>query len=134
MATDNKHSKPENGAATADEATQQNGESKGKKLPVTGAETRFQDPEELIRPLKELVVALERRQKVVQEVGDYQALLQRLTSGELLAGEELEQAKQIVQSLGKLIKATIDHQNAVAVASEVMPALDKILLVQSKKA
>ncbi|MBW4518564.1 MAG: hypothetical protein KME16_02365 [Scytolyngbya sp. HA4215-MV1] len=92
-----------------------------------------QDPEELIKPLKELITALERRQKIVQEMGDYRTVLQSLVSGDLLSGEELERAKQVIQSLGKLVKATIDHQNALATASEVMPALDKILGVQSKK-
>ena len=89
-----------------------------------------QDPDELIKPLKELLTALEKRQKVIQEMGDYRNVLQSLVSGELLSGEELDRAKQVIQSLSKLVKATLDHQKALTTASDIMPALDKILAVK----
>ncbi|NET34994.1 MAG: hypothetical protein F6K19_23700 [Cyanothece sp. SIO1E1] len=99
---------------------------------VKPAVANLQDPDELIKPLKELITVLEKRQKVAQEIGDYHTVLQNLVSGELIAGEELERAKQVIQSLSKLVKATMDHQKALAAASEVMPALDKILGVSKQ--
>lgn len=121
--------------ATVKSTVQQSGgEAKNKSvLEETKVTERLpQDPDELIKPLKELLSALEKRQKVIQEIGDYRSVLQGLVSGELLSGEELERAKQVIQSLGKLVKATIDHQKALATASEVMPALDQILTVKQR--
>ncbi|MDJ0706001.1 MAG: hypothetical protein QNJ46_22250 [Leptolyngbyaceae cyanobacterium MO_188.B28] len=112
---------------------QQNGVDTSKQS-ITGKAKKeiehIQDPDELIKPLKELLTALEKRQKVVQEMGDYRTVLQSLVSGELLSGEELDRAKQVIQSLGKLVKATLDHQKALATASDIIPLLDKILAVK----
>ena len=112
------------------------GEAKGSAKPLeetasnAKAVETLQDPDELIKPLKELLTALEKRQKVIQEMGDYRNVLQSLVSGELLSGEDLDRAKQVIQSLGKLVKATLDHQKALTTASDIMPALDKILAVK----
>ena len=124
---------PEKETISAKPAVQKISSESSKNKPVVEEvkpAEKVQDPDELIKPLKELLTALEKRQKVIQEMGDYRTILQSLVSGDLLSGEELERAKQVIQSLGKLVKATMDHQKALTTASEVMPALDQILAVK----
>ena len=136
QSSDEGKNQPSSGDAKATSRLQDPGDAKGTEKLQDPRDAKvaekLQDPDELIKPLKELLTALEKRQKVIQEMGDYRTVLQSLVSGELLSGEELERAKQVIQSLGKLVKATMDHQKALATASEVMPALDQILAVKQK--
>ncbi|MBD2341376.1 hypothetical protein H6G64_30985 [Calothrix sp. FACHB-156] len=86
-----------------------------------------QDIDEILNSLKALLSAVEKLQKVRQEVGDIKPLVVRMLDGELLVGEELEQLKSGVNGLLKLVRVYSDHQAALAKAQPARNLLDEIL-------
>ncbi|MDZ7959164.1 MAG: hypothetical protein RMY34_15010 [Aulosira sp. DedQUE10] len=86
-----------------------------------------QDIDEILNSLKALLSAVEKLQKVRQEVGDVKPLIGRMLDGELLAGAELEQLKTGVGGLLRLIRVYSDHQAALAKAQPARNLLDEIL-------
>jgi Fic family protein len=86
-----------------------------------------QDIEESLNALKTLLSAVEKLQKVRQEVGDIKPSLIRMLDGEILTGEELEQLKLGVGGLFKLVRAHSDHQTALANAQPARALLDQVL-------
>ena len=86
-----------------------------------------QDIDEILNSLKTLLSAVEKLQKVRQEVGDIKPLLMRLLDGELMAGEDLEQLKVGVGGLIRLVKAHGDHQVILTKAQAARSLLDQVL-------
>ncbi|BAY96161.1 hypothetical protein NIES37_00880 [Tolypothrix tenuis PCC 7101] len=86
-----------------------------------------QDIDEILNSLKALLSAVEKLQKVRQEVGDIKPLVVRMLDGELLVGEELEQLKSGVNGLLKLVRVYSDHQAALTKAQPARNLLDEIL-------
>lgn len=93
-----------------------------------------QDIEDSLNALKTLLTAVEKLQKVRQEVGDIKPLLVRMLDGEVLTGEELEQLKTGVGGLFKLVRAYSDHQSALANAQPARALLDQVLKNTGAKA
>ncbi len=89
-----------------------------------------QDIDELINALKSLLSAVEKLQKVRQEVGDIKPLILRMLDGEIMAGEELEQLKTGVAGLFRLTRAYTDHQMALSKAQPARTFLDEVLKVR----
>jgi len=87
--------------------------------------------EDCLNALKTLLSAVEKLQKVRQEVGDIKPLLVRMLDGEVIAGEELEQLKTGVGGLFKLVRAYSDHQTALANAQPARQLLDDVLKVKT---
>ncbi len=88
------------------------------------------DLEECVNALKVLLSAVEKLQKVRQEVGDIKPLLVRMLDGEVVTGEELEQLKTGVNGLFRLVRAYSDHQSALAKAQPARQLLDDVLKVK----
>lgn len=86
-----------------------------------------QDIDEILNSLKTLLSAVEKLQKVRQEVGDIKPLLMRMLDGELIAGEDLEQLKIGVGGLIRLVKAHGDHQVILTKAQASRNLLDQVL-------
>lgn len=86
-----------------------------------------QDIEDSLNALKTLLSAVEKLQKVRQEVGDIKPLLVRMLDGEVLTGDELEQLKTGVGGLFKLVRAYGDHQSALTNAQPARALLDQVL-------
>lgn len=86
-----------------------------------------QSIDEIVNSLKSLLSALEKLQKVRQEVGDIKPLIGRMLDGELVTGEDLEQLKVGVNGLTRLIRAYSDHQAALAKAQPARKLLDQML-------
>lgn len=80
-----------------------------------------------LNALKALLSAVEKLQKVRQEVGDIKSLLLRMLDGEVMSGEELEQLKSGVGGLARLVKAYGDHQTALTKAQPARELLDQVL-------
>lgn len=100
--------------------------------PETNAsETNTPDMEECLNALKTLLSAVEKLQKVRQEVGDIKPLLIRMLDGEVVAGEELEQLKTGVGGLFRLVRAYSDHQSALEKAQPARQLLDDVLKVRN---
>ncbi len=89
--------------------------------------TASQDIDEILNSLKTLLSAVEKLQKVRQEVGDIKPLLMRMLDGELIAGEDLEQLKVGVGGLIRLVKAHSDHQVILTKAQAARSLLDQVL-------
>lgn len=87
--------------------------------------------EDCLNALKTLLSAVEKLQKVRQEVGDIKPLLVRMLDGEVVAGEELEQLKTGVGGLFRLVRAYSDHQSALAKAQPARQLLDDVLKVRT---
>jgi hypothetical protein len=87
--------------------------------------------ENCLNALKSLLSAVEKLQKVRQEVGDIKPLLVRMLDGEVIAGEELDQLKTGVGGLFKLVRAYSDHQAALANAQPARQLLDDVLKVKT---
>ncbi len=83
--------------------------------------------DDILNSLKALLSALEKLQKVRQEVGDVKTLIARMLDGELVAGEELEQLKIGVSGLSRLARAYSDHHIALAKAQGARKLLDQVL-------
>lgn len=98
--------------------------------PVEATAAPAQDIDELINALKALLTAVEKLQKVRQEVGDIKPLIMRMLDGELVVGDELEQLKTGVAGLFKLTRAYSDHQAALAKAQPARMLLDDVLKVR----
>lgn len=94
----------------------------------TGKDT--QDIEDSLNALKTLLSAVEKLQKVRQEVGDIKPLLVRMLDGEVMSGEELEQLKTGVGGLLRLVRAYSDHQAALLKAQPARSLLDEVLKVR----
>jgi hypothetical protein len=92
-----------------------------------------QDIDEILNSLKTLLSAVEKLQKVRQEVGDIKPLLMRMLDGELIAGEDLEQLKVGVGGLIRLVKAHGDHQVILTKAQAARSLLDQVLKTTSPK-
>jgi hypothetical protein len=90
-----------------------------------------QDIDEILNSLKTLLSAVEKLQKVRQEVGDIKPLLMRMLDGELIAGEDLEQLKVGVGGLIRLVKAHSDHQVILTKAQAARSLLDQVLKTTS---
>jgi hypothetical protein len=90
-----------------------------------------QTVDDILNSLKALLSAVEKLQKIRQEVGDIKPLLMRMLDGELVAGEDLEQLKTGVSGLLRLVKAHSDHQAALAKAQTARTLLDEVLNVTS---
>jgi hypothetical protein len=88
-----------------------------------------QTVDDILNSLKALLSAVEKLQKIRQEVGDIKPLLMRMLDGELVAGEDLEQLKTGVSGLLRLVKAHSDHQAALAKAQTARTLLDEVLNV-----
>jgi hypothetical protein len=92
-----------------------------------------QDIDEILNSLKTLLSAVEKLQKVRQEVGDIKPLLMRMLDGEMIAGEDLEQLKVGVGGLIRLVKAHGDHQVILTKAQAARSLLDQVLKTTSPK-
>ncbi len=99
--------------------------------PQAAPETEALEIEDCLNALKSLLSAVEKLQKVRQEVGDIKPLLVRMLDGEVVAGEELEQLKTGVNGLFRLVRAYSDHQAALAKAQPARQLLDDVLKVRS---
>lgn len=105
--------------------------------PVTSAPTQdaavetAQDVDDLINALKSLLTAVEKLQKVRQDVGDIKPLIVRMLDGDVMAGEELEQLKTGVAGLFRLTRAYSDHQAALLKAQPARSLLDDVLKVRT---
>ncbi|BAY26837.1 hypothetical protein NIES2100_66530 [Calothrix sp. NIES-2100] len=86
-----------------------------------------QNIDEIVNSLKSLLSALEKLQKVRQEVGDIKPLIGRMLDGELVTGEDLEQLKVGVNGLTRLVRAYSDHQTALTKAQPARKLLDQML-------
>ena len=86
-----------------------------------------QNIDEIVNSLKSLLSALEKLQKVRQEVGDIKPLIGRMLDGELVTGEDLEQLKVGVNGLTRLVRAYSDHQAALTKAQPARQLLDQML-------
>jgi len=86
-----------------------------------------QDIDGILNSLKALLSAVEKLQKVRQDVGNIKPLLGRMLDGELVSGEELEQLKVGVNGLLRLVRAYTDHQAALAKAQPARSLLDQVL-------
>jgi hypothetical protein len=95
--------------------------------PATDPQPEAQGIEEILNSLKTLLSAVEKLQKVRQEVGDIKPLLMRMLDGELIAGEDLEQLKTGVGGLIRLVKAHTDHQAILVKAQAARSLLDQVL-------
>ncbi|MDX2240901.1 MAG: hypothetical protein NW224_09480 [Leptolyngbyaceae cyanobacterium bins.302] len=93
----------------------------------SGAIPNNQDVDESLNALKALLSAVEKLQKVRQEVGDIKPLLVRMLDGEVVTGDELEQLKAGVGGLFKLVRAYSDHQTALTHAQAARELLDQVL-------
>ena len=89
-----------------------------------------QDIEEVLNALKVLLSAVEKLQKVRQEVGDVKPLIVKMLDGETVSGEELEQLKTGVNGLFRLVRAYSDHQTALTKAQPARGLLDEVLKVR----
>lgn len=94
---------------------------------VPEPEVDTQAIDDSLNALKALLSAVERLQKVRQEVGDIRPLLLRMLDGEVMSGEELEQLKTGVGGLSRLVKAYGDHQTALTKAQPARELLDQVL-------
>lgn len=83
--------------------------------------------DESLNALKTLLGAVEKLQKVRQEVGDIKPLLVRMLDGEVVSGDDLEQLKSGVGGLFRLVRAYSDHQTALAKAQPARDLLDQVL-------
>ncbi|MBW4517472.1 MAG: hypothetical protein KME11_19890 [Timaviella obliquedivisa GSE-PSE-MK23-08B] len=89
----------------------------------------IQTVDDILNSLKALLSAVEKLQKIRQEVGDIKPLLVRMLDGDLVAGEELEQLKAGVGGLLRLVRAYGDHQAALTKAQTARSLLDEVLKV-----
>lgn len=89
----------------------------------------LQSVDDILNSLKALLSAVEKLQKIRQEVGDIKPLLTRMLDGDLVSGEELEQLKTGVSGLLRLVRAYGDHQAALAKAQTARSLLDEVLKV-----
>lgn len=89
----------------------------------------LQSVDDILNSLKALLSAVEKLQKIRQEVGDIKPLLTRMLDGDLVSGEELEQLKMGVSGLLRLVRAYGDHQAALAKAQTARSLLDEVLKV-----
>ena len=89
-----------------------------------------QDVDACLNALKSLLTAVEKLQKVRQEVGDIKPLLVRMLDGEVMTGDDLEQLKVGVNGLSRLVKAYSDHQTALTNAQPARSLLDDVLKVR----
>ncbi|NJR41022.1 MAG: hypothetical protein HC781_21985 [Leptolyngbyaceae cyanobacterium CSU_1_4] len=89
----------------------------------------LQSVDDILNSLKALLSAVEKLQKIRQEVGDIKPLLMRMLDGDLVSGEELEQLKTGVSGLLRLVRAYGDHQTALAKAQTARSLLDEVLKV-----
>jgi Fic family protein len=89
----------------------------------------IQTVDDILNSLKALLSAVEKLQKIRQEVGDIKPLLMRMLDGELVSGEEMEQLKTGVSGLLRLVRAYGDHQAALAKAQTARSLLDEVLKV-----
>jgi Fic family protein len=94
------------------------------------SESEAMEIEDCLNALKTLLSAVEKLQKVRQEVGDIKPLLVRMLDGEVIAGDELDQLKLGVGGLFKLVRAYSDHQTALANAQPARQLLDDVLKVK----
>lgn len=121
-------------AMTADEAEveakdEAEVEAESETKNETEAEVDTQAIDDSLTSLKALLTAVEKLQKVRQEVGDIKPLLLRMLEGEVVSGEELEQLKTGVGGLFKLVKAYSDHQTALTKAQPARNLLDQVLSI-----
>jgi hypothetical protein len=86
-----------------------------------------QTVDEILNSLKALLTAVEKLQKIRQEVGDIKPVLMRMLDGELVSGEDLEQLKTGVSGLLRLVRAHSDHQAALTKAQVARSLLDEVL-------
>jgi len=89
----------------------------------------LQSVDDILNSLKALLSAVEKLQKIRQEVGDIKPLLTRMLDGDLVSGEELEQLKIGVSGLLRLVRAHSDHQAALTKAQTARSLLDEVLKV-----
>jgi hypothetical protein len=89
----------------------------------------IQTVDDILNSLKALLSAVEKLQKIRQEVGDIKPLLMRMLDGDLVSGEEMEQLKTGVSGLLRLVRAYSDHQAALAKAQTARSLLDEVLKV-----
>lgn len=94
---------------------------------ATQPEVNTQTVDDSLNALKALLNAVEKLQKVRQEVGDIKPLLVRMLDGEVISGEELEQLKTGVAGLARLVKAYSDHQSTLVNAQPARDLLDQVL-------
>ncbi|EKQ70813.1 hypothetical protein OsccyDRAFT_1118 [Leptolyngbyaceae cyanobacterium JSC-12] len=87
----------------------------------------IQDIDECLNTLKALLSAVEKLQKVRQDIGDIKPLLIRMLDGEVVSGDDLEQLKAGVAGLFRLVKAYSEHQTALANAQPARTLLDQVL-------
>jgi hypothetical protein len=92
-------------------------------------QTDVQTVDDILNSLKALLSAVEKLQKIRQEVGDIKPLLMRMLDGDLVSGEEMEQLKTGVSGLLRLVRAYGDHQAALAKAQTARSLLDEVLKV-----
>ncbi len=83
--------------------------------------------DDCLNALKTLLSTVEKLQKVRQEVGDIKPLLIKMLDGEVSSGEDLDQLKNGVAGLSRLIRAYSDHQTALAKAQPARDLLDQVL-------
>ena len=102
-------------------------EEKTKAADKTEKEDDKQDIDGILSSLKSLLSAVEKLQKIRQEVGDIKPLVLRMLDGELFEGEELEQLKTGVSGLNRLVKAYSDHQTALSKAQPARQMLDEVI-------
>lgn len=117
-------------AVTADETEDEDETETAAELKAEPeAEVDTQAIDDSLTSLKALLTAVEKLQKVRQEVGDIKPLLLRMLDGEVVSGEELEQLKTGVAGLLKLVKAHSDHQAALTKAQPARTLLDQVLSI-----
>ncbi|MEM7554575.1 MAG: hypothetical protein AAF378_10815 [Cyanobacteria bacterium P01_A01_bin.84] len=90
-------------------------------------EEEKQGIDDILSSLKSLLSAVEKLQKIRQEVGDIKPLILRMLDGEIFVGEELEQLKTGVSGLNRLIRAYSDHQAALTKAQPAREMLDQVI-------
>jgi hypothetical protein len=96
---------------------------------LNNGQDEIQTVDDILNSLKALLSAVEKLQKIRQEVGDIKPLLMRMLDGELVSGEDLEQLKTGVSGLLRLVKAHSDHQTALTKAQTARTLLDEVLSV-----
>jgi len=101
----------------------------GTAAPAPGAAPTLDDQTvtETFAALKTLLSTVEKLQKARQGVGDIKPVINRLLDGEMLSGEELEQVKAGIGSLGKLVKLYSDYREALAKAQPARELLDTMI-------